>query len=136
MGSFFKLLVKVLANRLKGVTRNLVNKAQNAFVGGRQILDSSLIANEVIESMINGSIAGFLRSSRGLRQGDPLSPYLFVLGMEAFSVLIERVVSEGFLAGYKITNRNREEEKIIHLLFADDMLVFCRDLREEMVDLS
>ena len=69
MGSFYKLLVKVLANRLKGVMRNLVNKAQNTFVGGRQILDSSLIANEVIESMINGSLAGFLRSSRGLRQG-------------------------------------------------------------------
>ena len=52
MGSLYKLLVKVLANRLKGVMGSLVNKAQNAFVGGRQILDASLIANEVIDSML------------------------------------------------------------------------------------
>ena len=47
-----------------------------------------------------------------------------------------RAVSKGFLAGYKITNRNGEEEKITHLLFAHDTLVFYRDSREEMVNLS
>ena len=77
--------------------------------------------------LINGNLIGFFISSKELRQGDPLSPYLFVLGMEAFSVLIERVIFESFLAGYKITNRNGEEEKITHLLLADDTLVFYRD---------
>ena len=51
VGSLYKVIAKVLANRLKKVRNGLVNPAQNAFVEGRQILDASLIANEVINSM-------------------------------------------------------------------------------------
>ena len=60
VGSLYKLLAKVLANRLKRVMGSLINKAQNAFVGGRQILDASLIANEVINSMIKKKEKGIL----------------------------------------------------------------------------
>ena len=52
MGSLYKLLAKIPANRLTGVMTGLVNKAQNDFVGGRQIMDAYLIANEVIDSML------------------------------------------------------------------------------------
>ena len=48
VGSLYKLIPKVLANRLKKVMSRLVNKAQNAFMEGRQILNTSLIENEAI----------------------------------------------------------------------------------------
>ena len=60
VGSLYKLIAKVLANRLKKVMSRLVNKAQNAFVEGRQILDASLVANEVIDSMTRRKEKGIL----------------------------------------------------------------------------
>ena len=45
--------------------------------------------------LINGSPAGFFQGTRGLRQGDPISPYLYVLGMEALSCLINKAVRGG-----------------------------------------
>ena len=50
LGGLYKLLAKVLANRLKKVIGKVVSSDQNAFIKGRQILDASLIANEVIDS--------------------------------------------------------------------------------------
>ena len=50
LGGLYKLLAKVLANRIKNVIGRVVSSDQNAFVMGRQILDASLIANEVIDS--------------------------------------------------------------------------------------
>ena len=49
--------------------------------------------------LVNGVPAGFFPSSKGLRQGDPFSPYLFVMGMEELSNLIRRAVEGGFLSG-------------------------------------
>ena len=50
LGGLYKLLAKVIANRIKKVVGKVVSTTQNAFVTGRQILDASLIANEVIDS--------------------------------------------------------------------------------------
>ena len=181
----------MLANRLKNVMHGLVNTAQIAFVEGRQILDASLIANEVIYSilkkkercflckldiekaydqidwsfvlnvlqrmgfgekwtgwikwcisissfsvLVNGSLTGFFWSLRGLRQGNPLSLYLFVLGMEAFSLMIDKAVEGGYISGYSFKGRNGTISQITHLLFADDTRVFCKDSEEKMTILS
>ena len=190
VGGFYKLLAKVLANRLKKVVSKVVSTAQNAFVEGRQILDAVLIANEAINSLIkrnesgvlckldiekaydhlswnfllivmrkmgfgdkwaawirwcisttsfsvlvNGTPSGFFHSSRGWRQGDPLSPYLFVIGMEALCTLINKAVSGGFLSGCRIRGRVGDEVQITHLLFANDTLVFCEATTEQMSSL-
>ena len=86
--------------------------------------------------MVNGSPTEFFNSSRGLRQGDPLSLYLFVLGMEVFSILVDKAAIESLISGYKFMDRSEEDVQITHLLFADDTLVFCRDTREKMANLS
>ena len=77
--------------------------------------------------LINGSPSGFFQSSRGLRQGDPISPYLFVITMEVFSCLLRRAISGGFLSGWRVRGRGGEGILISHLLFADDILVFCEE---------
>ena len=56
----------------------------------------SCISTAKFSMLVNDVPAGFFSSSKGLRQGDPLSPYLFVMGMEVLSVLITRVVEGGF----------------------------------------
>ena len=78
----------------------------------------------------------FFQSSRGLRQGDPLSPYLFVIAIEVFSCLLKRAMDGGFLLGYRVKGRSGEGVQISHLLFADDTLVFCQASQDQMTHLS
>ena len=60
MGSLYKILLKVLANRIKRVMRLIISQSQNAFVEGRQILDATLIANEAVDSILRRKEKGIL----------------------------------------------------------------------------
>uniref|UniRef100_A0A2N9GH27 Reverse transcriptase domain-containing protein n=1 Tax=Fagus sylvatica TaxID=28930 RepID=A0A2N9GH27_FAGSY len=184
----YKLLSKVLANRVKVVLELLISDSQNAFVGGRQTLDSVLIANECLDSrlkssilgvlckldiekaydhvnwdcllyllakmgfgqkwcqwiktcistvqfsvLVNGSPAGFFGNSRGLRQGDPLSPLLFLLVMEVLSKMFRKSEEAGLISGFLAGVCGESEVRISHLLFADDTIVFCDAVPEQVL---
>jgi hypothetical protein len=73
--------------------------------------------------LVNGSPAGFFSSSRGLRQGDSLSHFLFVIVMEALSKMITATVDRGLLSGFSAGSRP-PTVNISHLLFVDDTLIF------------
>ena len=76
---------------------------------------------------------GFLGSSRGIRQGDPLSPLLFLLIMEMLIRLLKRTEDGGFLCGFQARSHRQGGLKISHLLFADDTILFCDASREQLL---
>ena len=77
---------------------------------------------------INGKTKEHIIQSRGIRQSDPLSPYLFLLCAEGLFALIKKEVENGRLGGVVICYPG---PKISHLFFADDNLIFCRASKEE-----
>lgn len=179
VGCIYKLIAKVLASRLRKVLDGIISDSQNAFVGGRQILDSVLIASVCVDSrlrsgvpgvlckyiekaydhvswsfllyliermgfgdrwrtwmhfcissarfsiLVNGAPTGFFSSSRGLKQGDPLSPFLFLFVMEALSRLMKRATELGLLRGFRVGRDAASHLEISHLMFASDTLVLC-----------
>lgn len=177
----YKLISKVLANRIKLVIGSLVSPFQNGFLPGRVITDNISIAQELTHFvrnkkqgsdyfasikldmskdfdrirwdfleqvlhlygfpshwiqllmqcvttvsysvLVNGSCTPFFHPSQGLRQGDPLSPYLFVLCVDILSSMIGSAHSQGLIEGIQASTFG---PSITHLLFADDSFLFLK----------
>jgi hypothetical protein len=176
----YKIISKILANRLKPFLQNIISPNQSAFLKGRSIHDNAIMAHEIFHSlkkkrgnggwmavkldmakafdqmewsfllhifrllgfndlwihmihqclssvkfsvMLDGSPYGNFSSSRGLRQGDPLSPFLFILGAEALSRLILSEENNGKLHGIQIS---RNSPSVSHLAYADDFFFFSK----------
>lgn len=71
---------------------------------------------------VNGNVHGYFSGKRGLRQGDPLSPYLFSLVMEVLSLILQQNVS--LSANFRFHNKC-EKQQIINLCFSDDLFLFA-----------
>ena len=183
----YKIISKVLANKLKLILPSLISPSQSAFVPSRLITDNVMVAYETLHAMhsrrsgkrgymalkldvskaydrvewsflkgimsklglpecwidrvmscvtstsfsvrINGKAYGNIRPSCGLRQGDPLSPYLFLLCAEGFFSMLAKAQEEGRHHGVAVCRR---APCISHLLFADDSLIFCKVSQEEV----
>ena len=78
--------------------------------------------------LVNGEPKGMITPTRGIRQGDPLSPFLFLLCTEGLNGLFNKAAHQGHIKGYSLC---RNSPRLTHLLFADDSLLFCRATLEE-----
>ncbi|KAG7578318.1 hypothetical protein ISN45_Aa03g025130 [Arabidopsis thaliana x Arabidopsis arenosa] len=176
LNTVYKIISRLLMNRLKTTLPDLILPNQTAFVKDRLLLENVLLASEVIQGYhinsrkaritlkvdiakafdsvrwdfllitlqayqiptsflnwiracvccpsfsvsINGVTSGFFKGKTGLRQGDPLSPVLFVLIMNVLSLMLNKAAEYGSF-GY---HPGCEELKLTHLCFADDLLIF------------
>jgi len=92
-------------------------------------LISNCVSSSWFSVVMNGTSKGFFKAGRGLRQGDPLSPYLFILVEEVFSRLLRKKVQDGTI-GYNL--QPRKGLLISHLLYADDMVIFSTGRKKDV----
>ena len=93
----------------------------------------SCISTVIYSFNINGQPKEYIKLNRGLRQGDPLSPYWFLIFFKGISNLLEKAVEMKEISGLKI---NRHRLALTHLFFADDTLVLCKASKNEAYKLK
>ncbi|GJQ94994.1 RNA-directed DNA polymerase, eukaryota [Tanacetum coccineum] len=155
IGCQYKIVGKILANRLSLVIDGLVSKEQSAFIRGRQILDAydsvrwdfldmilsrfgfgdtwrgwikGCLVSSTASIIVNGSPTQECFFQKGLRQRDPLSPFLFLLVMESLHVYFVRAMEGGFFKGIHVGSF--EWIHISHIFYADDA-IFIGEWKEE-----
>ena len=82
---------------------------------------------------MNGNAKEWVKASRGLRQGDPLSHFLFTLVVDVLSRMLVRVEERNLLEGFRV-GRNRT--RVSHLQFANDTIFFSNPRKEELQTLK
>ncbi|KAL2243600.1 UNVERIFIED_CONTAM: hypothetical protein Sindi_0478000 [Sesamum indicum] len=110
----WEFLFQVL--RLKGFPQHWINLVANA------------VSNCWFSVLVNGEHAGFFHSTRGLRQGDPLSPALFVLAADYLSQGLNTL----FVAHPTMYYQSPGRVRVSHLAYADDMMIFTNICRQHM----
>lgn len=88
-----------------------------------------LISNVWFSIIINGASYGFFKSSRRLRQGDPFSPALFVIGAEVLSRGLNNLVSMPRYVGFRVP---QGYPPVTHLAFADDVLILANGVSSSL----
>jgi hypothetical protein len=73
--------------------------------------------------LLNGHPIDIFKPTRGIRQGDPISPYLFIIGAEVLSSLLSQASNSGWLTGVPSSPKG---PRLNHLFFPDDNLLFCK----------
>nr|GEV03226.1 hypothetical protein [Tanacetum cinerariifolium] len=126
IGSLYKVVTKILANRLSMVISDLISNVQTAFLPNRQIQDGPFIINELLSCgclnsgmasvILNGSPSVEFQFYCGLKQGDPLEPYLFLLVMESLHLSVSKAIEARIFKGIKIDS----SFNLSHLFYADD----------------
>jgi hypothetical protein len=86
-----------------------------------------MVSSVSFSVLFNGNKLEGFKPTRGIRQGDPISPYLFLLAAEGLSCLLKSYVQSSHLEGIKVAPL---APPVNHLLFADDSLLFFKGSRE------
>ena len=73
--------------------------------------------------LVNGYPCGHITPTTGIRQGNPISPYLFLICAEALSSMLTRANNNGLLMG---VTTSKKGPCVSHLFFTDDSLLFCK----------
>ncbi|XP_057811506.1 uncharacterized protein LOC131025735 [Salvia miltiorrhiza] len=123
---FFKIISKILATRLGDVAAVGVSPNQfgvNGFHGKFIEWISIIFSSARISILYNGQLSGYFACSKGVRQGDPLSPILFGIAEDVLSHLFLNCVTSRHIAPMDFS---RGASFPSHLLYADDILIFCK----------
>nr|GEX52310.1 retrotransposon protein, putative, unclassified [Tanacetum cinerariifolium] len=137
----YRVISKVMANWLKPFMHRIISPHQSALIPGRLIQDCMIVASEAFHYIRNKKKGDqkvmdlkldlnkafdrveSIKPSRGIRQGDPMSPYLFIIVSDVLSRIKNNAMHLSLLTGIKMS---RNCPVISHVLFADDSLFFLK----------
>ena len=105
-----------------------VNDAKNGLRRKMDLTNYDVRDHDIFLVLINEELRGTITPSRGLHQGDPISPYLFLLCTEGLTALLRKKEVVGLIRGVVVS---KLAPLILYLFFADDCIIFCRATMEE-----